>query len=319
MYVFLDAEYISKDPFFKSIHHKLLLKLAKDKQLKILVYESNISKIQRKYKRQLENLLNELSPKMKNLHSLIKDTTPIISSSKLKEYNAQIESYYDNLLSRKVLNLIPYYSNITPDLVTKGNFKQFIPWLSYIQFLKQNNIQHAYFITENKEIDQYIRHTPFEDLEITIYSSITQMMKKCHDIRMLKQPIDELDLEYSTKAEKNRYLSNVIILNFAENIEQEFRHYLFAHQSEASNDWNIKLLLEGLHLEITLLVDTVLIEGRIVVETETQKDTPLKQPIFSGAASSEIKEETKYWMSITMELTKQLEGQNFEVHEIKPI
>ncbi|WP_257347260.1 hypothetical protein [Pseudalkalibacillus decolorationis] len=339
MYVFLSAEIILEDPYFKSIYHRTLLELAKRNKIKLCVSEIDLVETKSMYKGQLHNVLNVLNRNKVFLQPLIKkDLNELFLLEGIGSYCTQLDDFYSNLVKNKFLTIIPYYSNITPQLVlssaknidsniNKSEYKKSILSLSYAQFLKEKNIHNPIIITPSeKDYETLLNNLKANPNSCSFYSSVKQLFEQNELVQLNKESYDEL--EFSTKEEQNQYLANLITINFDDTINEECRNYILKHDknkedlnSESSNVQNI-CVLGANSMEVNVYLDTVIVTGYLKIRASTQNNRTIYKSVVpdnTALRPTVGSKEMFLQMEVIVAFSRSLEAESIQISNTQTI
>ncbi|WLD93083.1 PIN domain-containing protein [Alkalihalobacillus sp. AL-G] len=334
MNIFLDAEIIIEDPYFKNVYHKTLLELAKKDKLKLYVSEMALSEISAKYKNQLDGILKTLNEKKESLQPFIQqDVNDLLLLAEADSYCVQLNGYFNHLVDSKILNIVPYYSNITPELVqnlakdatvstrNRSEYKKSIILSSYAQFIKEHHFESSIVITPNEKVYEVIFQTLNDRYRPSFYPSIKQLFKQCEEMHFHKESYEEL--EFPTIGEKNQYLTNLIRMNFDDVIIKKCQKYLIEQnvKFQSSNDCHIAGVGAN-DMEVNVYLDTVMVSGYLklkimnsVPEASRNRVVPDGQTVDQNLYS----EEMFLLMEVIVSFSKELEAESLQIGTIQSI
>lgn len=233
--IFLDTNIIYKDPFFQRGRLIILRELAKADNVKIHINEAVLSEVRRGYTEYIQNSIKEFDYSIIKLNRYISNSSDIISSGLTLDYFLnQFDRNINSLVDNGVLNITPYYKEVVSKIVeidmdgslpfikskNDKSIRDAVIWYSYIQYIDENQISNAYFLSHNtkdfaqdhkeaqkKENNSYtlnssLKAIPFKSAHkscedfIDSYEDDIQIIFKENDIDVLSQSVLDSISEY---------------------------------------------------------------------------------------------------------------------------
>ncbi|WP_099157285.1 PIN domain-containing protein [Virgibacillus ndiopensis] len=206
MDIFIDSNMLYTDPFFKSINNKLLLTLAKKYEVNIYLSEVVLQEILNNHSKLMNELYSKISKVNSELNNLIKMSDNIEPKNDASFHQKSLTDYYQGLIDKETIKIIKTNNKLMPELVNrsikrikpfsknKEEFRDAIIWLSYVEYVKKNDIKDAIFITNNiKDFsDPNDKTKVHPDLlkdsdAFTIYLSAKNLFENIEYLKLLKK------------------------------------------------------------------------------------------------------------------------------------
>jgi hypothetical protein len=320
MNVFLDSDLILRDPYFKSTHHQLLLELARKNQITLYMTETGLVKVKNKYRSKINSLSEELKGLWSTFQTLIHDDSEkIFTPLYVKTLSIELDHFLQNLMDESVIKVVPYYSNIIPnesDLNINQTEKLHI-WMSYLQYIQTHNIHRAYFITDNHEVSYLLKQYDTNST-INVLENIKKFLNQCIEI----YPTNN-EFEFSTIAERNVYVTNLINFNYHEQLYNEIQKSLSSRDTRLPHtfmpeDMNL-LAVSDIKFKM-FSVNKALIEGNLFFNVEEpHQNNPSFAFVNAELNSVQVSTETmtKYKTVFALSLNNDLEPQKIEITNIE--
>ncbi|MFP7470020.1 PIN domain-containing protein [Niallia taxi] len=169
MHIFLDTTVTFSDPFLKKGYTHIILKLAKEhKELKFFMSDVVFKETERHFNKNVSEHLNNIRKEENELGSY----KLLFSASEKNSINSRVaeesnellkefQVFYKDLIDEGVLQILTSNNELLPELIHravnrikpfqegKSEFRDAVTWLTYRDFIKQNELSSCYFISNN--------------------------------------------------------------------------------------------------------------------------------------------------------------------------
>ncbi|MFE6800010.1 PIN domain-containing protein [Paenibacillus chitinolyticus] len=162
LHIFLDTTLTFEDPFFKKNYNRQLIHLAETHNIPIFMSRVVFQETRSKFE---SNVTNRMTALDKSLWELNKyhptELNTEVLNCALKNFMQEFDYFYNDLIGRKVIQIIEYSNDILPVLVErsikrikpfgdkKQEFRDAIIWLSYVNYAESNDIENCFLLTNN--------------------------------------------------------------------------------------------------------------------------------------------------------------------------
>ncbi|CAI6329541.1 PIN domain-containing protein [Bacillus subtilis] len=182
MNFFLDTNILFNDPFLKGNHNQQIVSLVR-RNLKIdreslegsgfksnflheksKIYLSSVvyEEVKNKYFNKIEELFKLLDNFDEGIKEYMDTEEKTVSPFSKEQCKQKFVQYYEDLQKEGIVEILEPYDNITKDLIDravnkkppffngkKNEFRDAVLWLTYSFYVKENNLENCYFITNN--------------------------------------------------------------------------------------------------------------------------------------------------------------------------
>ncbi|CAF1775668.1 PIN domain-containing protein [Bacillus subtilis] len=280
MNFFIDTNVLFSDPFLKNNEGKRLIDMVRmslhmdretiertgynseflHERSKIYISSVVYAETKNKYFEKIDELFSHLEKFDDGIKVFIESEEGVKPPYTKEQYQQQFDQYYDELQQEGIIEILHPYDDITKPLIDravnkkppffngkKNEFRDFVIWSTYSSFVKENNLENCYFITNNvhdffdpdckdqlhpellKEYDKFIVYKSFKELNIDkrvkghydmhteIYYHLEKNKKKQATYDLLNKFKDYLDNEIALNLLK-RTNNLDIVMNEVRNI-----------------------------------------------------------------------------------------------------
>jgi len=176
MNIFLDSNVLYKDPFLEKGYNKTLNRLAKHEDVKLFISKTVYMEVLRGHKDFLEEQLKAANNALKKLIPYLdEERQKFIFDVNLEDLLEDFKNKYDALQNEQKLEIIDFDGDVLEHIVeidmyeknpfikqqeivnkggetvrySKKEIRDAIIWYSYQVFIKKNNLENCYFISNN--------------------------------------------------------------------------------------------------------------------------------------------------------------------------
>ncbi|AMM95764.1 hypothetical protein UP17_25335 (plasmid) [Peribacillus simplex] len=210
MNIFLDTTHTHSDPFLRENHIRLLLKLAREYK-DITFYMSDV--VYKETKRHFINKINKHFQQIYNAEEVLQGFKPegfidreknSINQRLAEEYAEllkQFELVYEKLKEEGVLHILSCPNDFLGELIDravnrikpfkegKSEFRDAVTWLTYSNYIEQNNLSDCYFISNNT-------NDFLDDKKEKLHPDLMKDIKETANLKFFEK------IEYVTQEEK---------------------------------------------------------------------------------------------------------------------
>jgi hypothetical protein len=252
--IFLDANILYTDPFLVKTKLIVLKKLAKTNDANIYICEAVVSEIKRGHLNFIKQNLESLKSAAGKLNSCIQDQSKKVKiETDFNYFDKQFDDLINFMKTEGIINVIPYCGEIVEQLVDidmhkkypffklvdgkeKKSIRDAIIWHSYTNYIKKNNKENCYFISDNTKdfADDHKKAQRKDSLSYEISDNLeNNLFKSCH------KSVDNFLEFYNFEIKKilqNQYIEELNEEDFEELIKDILEDVLL-ETDQVTNDY----------------------------------------------------------------------------------
>lgn len=161
MNIFLDTTLTYQDPFLKTLNNSILLKIVEELGGCIYISTVVLEETKEHLRKNISKELRDLNSSIEKYNKLVKNEVNIDIESNIETHIKELDKFYKGLEEKGVLEIVEYDNNILPIIVEraikrkkpfdekKDEFRDAIIWLSYANYINENELEECYFLTNN--------------------------------------------------------------------------------------------------------------------------------------------------------------------------
>ncbi len=160
MNIFVDTSVLYPDPFWKTNFYRELLDIITEKKVSLFMSNVVLMELEHNYKKIIEQeivKLDKVSTQI-DLYNIKSEPQPTIDiGESIKNFN----KFYEDLVARGIIKILEYSNDMLPEIVSraiirkkpftenKTELKDTIIWLTYAEYVEENNSQNCILLTNN--------------------------------------------------------------------------------------------------------------------------------------------------------------------------
>ena len=160
MNIFIDTSIIYSDPFWKRNFSSQLLDVSSQDRVKIFLSEVVLKELRHNFEKSLDKEIFDLRGSNSNLRKLLRRFKPFDLPDK-EQCISDFDKFYEDIQTYKNVEILPCKEEFLhrvldmsinrkkPFTEKKTELKDALIWLTYSNYVKQNNLQECFFLTEN--------------------------------------------------------------------------------------------------------------------------------------------------------------------------
>jgi hypothetical protein len=231
----------------------------------------------------------------KKLKKLLKEEmdSPLVWRKTIEDYVIELDEHLTLLEDEGFIQIVLYSNDMLPELVERSikrikpfsdkklEFRDGIIWFSYVAFAEEHNFEYCYLITNNSE--DFMKNNELHpelahhSAAFTIYKNAEDFIQNCEEAQSLKRRLDWVDeQDFPNK-------SNVVLRIIAEQCFDTVHDACANFVNNSNNmpvprgiitfdtewfDLNDIALTEVKDIEVSVVLDTIIISGYLTVETD---------------------------------------------------
>ncbi|MEY9096261.1 PIN domain-containing protein [Paenibacillus sp. RC84] len=162
LHIFLDTTLTFDDPFFKKNYNRQLINLTETHNIPIYMSRVVFQETRSKFELNVASKMTALDKSLLDLNKYHpKEINTEVLNCSLKNFMQEFDDFYNDLIGRKIIQIIEYSNDILPVLVErsirrikpfgdkKQEFRDAIIWLSYVNYAESNDIENCFLLTNN--------------------------------------------------------------------------------------------------------------------------------------------------------------------------
>ncbi|MFJ8458191.1 PIN domain-containing protein [Lysinibacillus xylanilyticus] len=240
MNIFLDSNAFYKDPFLTKGKNHILLKLAGIEDVKLYINKTVYEELYRAHKNLLKKEIGMINESYTRISPFLQNEKQQLIAESIDELMSDFKSRFKVFHENDALEIIDYDADVLEHIVKidmdkvapfmledKKSIRDAIIWYSYMVFIKKNELEDCYFISNNHkefgaEGSKKISGKPYplhpnivEDMNLTAYKNIYDFIThKDDEIKDLYEQLISDKLLDSIKEELEEGLLQEIMADY---------------------------------------------------------------------------------------------------------
>ncbi|OTY09350.1 hypothetical protein BK732_30615 [Bacillus thuringiensis serovar navarrensis] len=182
MHIFLDTNLLFTDPFLRGNYNRQVINLIEqiltpdehaeaakkylelkfpDEQIKLYMSRVVFEETKNHYTNHIKEHFQNLKEINQNLSRYLSVSSCITVEKQKDDFLSYFDTYYQNLIEKEILKILEHPPSVVNELVNrsvkkippffndKNEFRDAIIWLTYAQFVEENDLKNCYFLTKN--------------------------------------------------------------------------------------------------------------------------------------------------------------------------
>lgn len=214
MNIFIDTTCTFQDPFFKNINNRILFNLLDEFGGCIYISNVVLEETKVKLKKNIEETLSGIQKNINDYNKISLNNIELNIDYNIEKYINELDNFYNELSDEGKLEILEYKNEILPKVIDrainrikpfsegKDEFRDAVIWLTYSEYINEEELEECYFITNNTK-DYYDKDS--KDLH-------DDLKADCKNIKLVKSSKELIKLICSKNSIDKEHVGNIVIL-----------------------------------------------------------------------------------------------------------